>query len=137
MRALAGLAAAIACAALTGCGDLSRDELGRGVDSLTAIAAEGRLVARDVAHDRTKSTFVRVHAGELSGEAEHEAEKLTDAHPAPGTNAHRLQAVRLAERLSSALSELQTHPGEEARGRRAGRQLVEVQDALEALGRRT
>ena len=137
MRRRAGFLAALACAGLTGCGDLSRDELGRGVDSLTAIAAEGRLVARDVAHDRTKATFVRVHAGELSGEAEHEAEKLSDAHPAPGTDVHRLQAVRLAERLSSALSELQTHPGDEARGRRAGRELIDVQGALESLGRRT
>jgi hypothetical protein len=57
-----------------GCGDLSRDELNRGVESLSALAAQGELIANGVARDATKSTYTRVMAKTLGGEAEHEAE---------------------------------------------------------------
>ena len=121
----------------TGCGDLSRDELGRRVDSLSAIAAEGRLIARDVARDRTRSTFVRVQARTLGEAATHEAEKVTDATPAPGTDAHRRRAVALAEDLAGALDELATHPGDERRATEIGRRLITVQDDLDTLGGQT
>jgi hypothetical protein len=65
----------------SGCGDLSRGELSRGVESLSALAAQGSLVADGVAEDATKSTYARVMAKTLGGEAEHEAEKLADAEP--------------------------------------------------------
>jgi len=51
----------------SGCGDLSRQELSRGVESLGAIAAEGRLVADGVARDATKSTYARVMSKTLGG----------------------------------------------------------------------
>lgn len=35
-------------------------------------------MADDVARQRSKVTFVRVHGAELSAQAEHEAEKLKD-----------------------------------------------------------
>jgi hypothetical protein len=41
--------------AASGCGDLSKDELNRGVESLSALAAQGQLVASGVARDATKS----------------------------------------------------------------------------------
>jgi len=66
---------------ISGCGDLSRDELNRGVQSLSALAAQGELIANGVARDATKSTYARVMAKTLGGEAEHEAEKLADANP--------------------------------------------------------
>jgi hypothetical protein len=47
---------------LSGCGDLSRDELNRGVESLSALAAQGELIANGVARDATKSTYARVMA---------------------------------------------------------------------------
>lgn len=124
-------------ASAAGCGDLSGDELGRRVDTLTSIAAEGRLLARDVARDRTRSTFVRVHARDLSESATHEAEKVSDATVAPPGRAHAAETVRLAERLADALGELSTHPGDEARGARVGRELVGLQQDLEDLGART
>jgi hypothetical protein len=122
---------------MTGCGDLSGDELGRRVDTLGAIAAEGRLIARDVERDRTKATFVRVQARDLAERADHEAEKVGDARPAPGTEAERRRTVALAEDLADALGELATHPGDERRGAQVGRKLVTVQNALDALGRAT
>lgn len=49
--------------ALSGCGDLSRDELNRGVESLSALAAQGQLIANGVARDATKSTYTRKWPG--------------------------------------------------------------------------
>jgi hypothetical protein len=54
------LSAATLLPAVSGCGDLSRDELNRGVESIAAIAAQGQLVANGVARDATKSTYARV-----------------------------------------------------------------------------
>src|SRR5215208_6514539 len=69
----------IVCA-LAGCGGpVQREELGRGIDSLRSIAAEGSVLARGVADNRTRSAFVRVQTRALSDDADHEAEKLNDA----------------------------------------------------------
>ena len=40
-------------------------------------------MADDLARGRTKTTFIRVHGGELSAQAQHEAEKLNDDPVAP------------------------------------------------------
>jgi hypothetical protein len=107
--------AAIAAIALTaiGCGDLSRGELSRGVESLSALAAQGDLLANGVARDATKSTYTRVMAKTLGGEAEHEAEKLSDAEPSPEVTDERNAAVQIAGEISQLFSELQTFPGDE------------------------
>jgi hypothetical protein len=52
---------------LSGCGNLSRDELNRGVESLSALAAQGELIANGVARDATKSTYTRVMAKTSAG----------------------------------------------------------------------
>lgn len=77
------VALGVSLIAFSGCGDLSRDELNRGVESLSALAAQGQLIANGVARDATKSTCTRVMAKTLGGEAQHEAEKLADAEPSP------------------------------------------------------
>jgi hypothetical protein len=122
----------------SGCGDLSRQELSRGVESLAAIAAEGRLVANGVARDATKSTYARVMSKTLGGEAEHEAEKLADATPSPEVKGARDEAVGLAQQIAGLYSRLQTFPGEEAVGARVQRRMREAQeDADELTGRLT
>jgi hypothetical protein len=80
-RWAAGAAALLALALWSGCGDLSRDELNRGVESLSALAAQGELVASGVARDATKATYARVMAKTLGGEAEHEAESWPTPRP--------------------------------------------------------
>ena len=60
------------------------EELAASVDTLSSSAAEGELLAGDVAEDRTKATFARVHARDLGNVVDHEAEKLADATPQPG-----------------------------------------------------
>jgi hypothetical protein len=109
---------------LAGCGGpIQREELLRGIDTLRSTAADGSLLARGVAQDRTLSTFVRAHARELTDDADHEAEKLHDAQANPPLAAKKEKAVVLAERISGAISQLRIAPGDEQRGRTAERQL--------------
>lgn len=109
---------------LAGCGGpIQREELLRGIDTLRSTAADGSLLARGVAQDKTLSTFVRVHARELTDDADHEAEKLHDAQANPPLAAKKEKAVVLAERISGAISQLRIAPGDEQRGRTAERQL--------------
>jgi hypothetical protein len=122
-----------AALAAAGCGDLSRAELKRGVESLGSIAAEGRLLARDVAADRTKATFARVQARTLSEQADHEAEKLGDATPAPGLHGARAQAVKLAEMLGDSLGALAAAPGDEAGAHARLRELAATAHRIDDL----
>lgn len=117
----------------SGCGDLSRDELNRGVESLSALAAQGELIANGVARDATKSTYTRVMAKTLSGEAEHEAEKLADAEPSPEVERERDAAVQIAGELADLFSELQTFPDDERHGALIEEHMGEVKDQADAV----
>src|SRR3954451_19425040 len=93
---------------ISGCGGpITDDELERGIKTLGATAAEGRLVALDVVEDRTKTTFVRVEMRDLGDDAEHEAEKLHDAEAQAGNARVKAKAVKLAQDIDSALGDLQ------------------------------
>jgi len=128
------VAAAVALLLLAGgCGDLSRDELSRGVESLSALAAQGELVANGVARDATRSTYARVMSQTLGGEAEHEAEKLADAEPEAAVAPQRHAAVQLAGELSQLFSELQTFPGDEQHGALVERHMEEVKEQADAV----
>lgn len=118
----------------SGCGDLSNDELNRGVESLSALAAQGQLVANGVARDETKATYARVMARTLGDEAEHEAEKLADATvEEPGAEDQRHAAVAVAGEISALLSELQTFPGDEHHGELVEKHLAEAQEKADAI----
>lgn len=118
---------------LGGCGDLSRDELNRGVESLSALAAQGELIASGVARDATKSTYTRVMAKTLGGEAEHEAEKLADAEPEGAVRSERHAAVQVAEEIAQLFSELQVFPGDEHHGALVQRHMVEAKGKADAI----
>jgi hypothetical protein len=132
-RIATALLVAASLFALAGCGDLSRDELNRGVESLSALAAEGGLVANGVARDATKSTYARVMAKTLGDEAEHEAEKLADAEPSPEVIEERNAAVQIAGKLADLFSELQTFPGDEHHGAIVQRHMREVKEQADAV----
>jgi hypothetical protein len=121
------IASAFVLAALvgtTGCGGYIRnEELRRGVESLGSAAGEGKLLAQDVARDRTRSTFARVHARELADDVNHEAEKLRDAGAEGDLVQRKDDAVKLAQDISDALGELQVAPGDEANGRHVATKL--------------
>jgi hypothetical protein len=137
-RRLAGVIAALAALGVSlvlfsGCGDLSRDELNRGVESLSALAAQGELIANGVARDATKSTYARVMAKTLGGEAEHEAEKLADAEPESAVKTERNAAVQVAGELAALFSELQTFPGDEHHGALVEKHMGEVKEQADAI----
>src|SRR3954451_24667436 len=136
MRGVATVAVAGTLALLAGCGPLERAELKRGVESLTAIAAEGQLVADGAAGDRTRSTYTRVHARELAEDSDHEAEKLADATPEPGVRAERDHAVQLARQVSAALGRLQISPGREPVAAAVRSELRRSEDGLDDVSRR-
>jgi hypothetical protein len=122
-----GLLLAAAGAMLAGCGGpIQHDELERGVATLGATAAEGRLVALDVVEDRTKTTFVRVHSAALGDDAQHEAEKLADAQAPPDLVTAKAEAVRIAQAIDSALGDLRVAPTD----RRVARRVEQRLDAL-------
>jgi hypothetical protein len=133
--AVVGVVVAVAFGG-AGCGDLSRGELRRGVGTLKSVAAEGELLALQVARDRSKATFARVQAATLAGQAEHEAEKLADAEPAPGLGQEKARAVELASGLSDTLGELEDRPGDERPAVRTARALrTEHRAILDLYGR--
>lgn len=131
--AVASIAIAATVAVSSGCGDLSSGELSRGVESLSALAAEGGLIADGVRRDATKSTYARVMAKTLGGEAEHEAEKLADATPAPEVEQERNVAVRAAGELADLFAELQTFPGDERHGALVERHMREAKEEIDAI----
>lgn len=133
MRRSAALAVAVAL--LSGCGGpITDDELGRGIESIGSMAAEGRLVARGVEQDRTKTTFVRVELRDLADDAQHEAEKLSDAQDGPGNADVKARAVRLASDVGSVLSELQVDPSNRALAADVGRRLERLRAEAVRLG---
>ena len=111
------------------------EELARSVDTLSSSAAEGGLIARDVARDRTKTTFARVRARELGGVVDHEAEKLSDATPQQGIGDEKLAAVQLAEAISQALGKIQISPADRVIARQAERRLDDLNKHGEALSK--
>ncbi len=125
---LAGVLGTAACG-----GPIRNDELRRGVQTLSATASEGRLVALDVVEDRTKTTFVRVETRDLADEATHEAEKLNDAQARPGNKVYKAKAVKLAQNVASALGDLQVSPSNRDLARRVERQLDALSKQANAL----
>lgn len=128
-KVLATVAIMAAVVGWGGCGGaMQPDELKRSIETLESSAAEGALLAHDVARDRTKATFARVHARDLGDTVEHEAEKLHDAS-AEGRVAFRKAAVvDLAGRISEALGQIQTAPDSEQEGRSAETALTRLGD---------
>jgi hypothetical protein len=120
-RSITAVLAAVLAAVLSGCGGpIQPDELARSIETLESTAAEGALLAKDVSRDRSKATFVRVHARDLGDVAQHEAEKLSDAEADQADVASaKTDAIDLADRIGTALGQIQTSPGSETDGRTA------------------
>jgi hypothetical protein len=111
---------------VAGCQPLGPDELQREVETVHSTAAEGAVLADEVASQNTKRTFARVQARALADSAQHSAERLTDAHPADGLEAPTQRAISLAEDVSSAVGELETAPDDAAAAARSADRLREL-----------
>jgi hypothetical protein len=110
MRALLIATVALCSVVLAACEPLGPDELQREVETVHSIAAEGSVLADQIAEQNTKRAFARVQARELSDAAEHSAERLTDAHPAEGLAGPTQEAITFATNVSSAVGELEVAP---------------------------
>jgi hypothetical protein len=107
-----------------GCGSsLSSADLRQHVATIASVATEGRLLAEDVGSGRSHPAFVRVHARELAGNADDEAETLADASASGELAARRVRGVTVAEDVSSTLGELQVMPKDKGVAARAAVQL--------------
>jgi nucleotide-binding universal stress UspA family protein len=93
-----------------GCGRAGKTGVKAGIEQLASISAEGALIAEGVARARTKTTFVRVHGEELSAQAEHEAEKLSDDPGAPALKPRIEKAIKLAGDIGGAIDDLRVSP---------------------------
>jgi hypothetical protein len=130
LAVLAGVAGSLA-----GCGGpITPDELSRSIQTLESTAAEGALLAGDVAGDRTKATFARVHSRDLGDVVQHEAEKLNDAEAGEAdVAATKTDAIDLADRIGTALGQIQTAPDSESDGRTAEEALSRLSEDAKKL----
>jgi hypothetical protein len=120
MRRTAALIASVTLMfSLAGCDPLDHEELAREVSKTQSLAAEGALLAQQVAEDRTKTTFVRVQAGELAGATDGSAEKLNDAEVEPDLEDEVNAAIAIDGDVSRALGDLEVSPGDESLGAEA------------------
>jgi len=118
---------------LTACGRASSTGVQAGIKQLASISAEGALMADDVARGRTKTTFVRVHGAELSAQAEHEAEKLSDDPVAPGLKKPIRAAITLSSDISGAIDDLRVSPHDREQASESKRKLRHWADEASKL----
>src|SRR4051794_16752775 len=129
-RFVVAFAVLATAASVSGCGGpMTPGELSRSIQTLESTSAEGAMLAGDVADDRTKATFARVHARDLGDVVQHEAEKLNDADANEAdVSAAKQKAVDLADKIGTALGQIQTAPDDESGARTAGHQLSKLSE---------
>jgi RNA polymerase-interacting CarD/CdnL/TRCF family regulator len=112
MRGLSWLCVVL-LVALGGCGGsstLTEKSLSKQEDAVHSAAAEGELLASDVARDRTTEPFARVHSGDLAEQAETVVKTLREAEAEPGLEGERRQVLSQATRVERALEQLHSAP---------------------------
>ena len=132
-RAAIAVALGAVTALLAGCEPLSGGELKREIESVGSAAAEGAVLAQQVASQDTKRTFARVHARELADATEHSAEHLTDAHPEEEIRDEAERAIGLAEDVSSQIGEIEVAPDDAVAAAEVASRLRELSDQASAL----
>jgi hypothetical protein len=124
---------AVLAAPLAGCGRETRHDVRAGVEQLASMAAEGSLMAEDLARGRSKTTYLRVHGEELSSQAEHEAEKLNDAPVAPDLRAPIKRAIKLSSEIGGAIDDMRVSPGDRQQARKSQQDLHRWADEASKL----
>ena len=119
--------------ALSGCGgQLGRGEVELAAEDLSSIAAQGVLLARDVAEGETTSAYAGVYGEELSAQADGLAEELRGSEAPRGLPVGGL--VRIADQVAADLETLARLPGE-GEARRLERELDRAARRAHAIGR--
>jgi hypothetical protein len=109
-----------------GGGTLSEKALTKENETVQSAAAEGALLASDVARGRTTERFARIHAEKLAEQARKAAEALRSGKPAAGLDDERRRAVSSAETVEHALDELHADPANRDLARRVESELQEL-----------
>ena len=107
--------AVFALALLAGCGGtgtLDQKTFQKEAESIQSVAAEGALLARDVADGKSTVPFTRVHAGELHEQAAKLEETLSTATAQPALEDEVAEAVELAGDVVASLDQLERSPGD-------------------------
>jgi hypothetical protein len=86
------------------------------VEAVDSVAAEGALLASDIARDRTTEPFARVHSGVLSEQADAAAKSLASRSAPPGARTR-------ADAVAVALRRLHAHPTDRALAARLEQEL--------------
>lgn len=102
---------------------LTAKSLQQQADAAKSAAAEGALLADEVARDRTTEPFARIHSGELAGQAKAAAESLTKAQAPAALEAERKEAAAAARSTFAALDRLHRAPDDQAVARRVETEL--------------
>jgi hypothetical protein len=118
-----GLLTALLLTGCAGSGSLTAKQLQKEQEAVHSTAAEGALLAGQVAEDRTTEPFARVHSGKLAEQAKSAASSLEQASAPPRLEPARRRAARRASEVQSALEELHDAPDDPAVGRRVQRRL--------------
>jgi hypothetical protein len=116
----------------TACGSpstLSQHSLGKEAETVQSTAAEGAMLAAQVARGSTTEPFARIHAGKLAEQAKKTGDVLRQAR-APGLEADRRQAAATAAKVETALEDLHSSPTDRTLARRVQHELE--QDAAAA-----
>jgi hypothetical protein len=128
---------AAATLALAGCGGgtLGPHAFTKDVESIQSLAAEGALVARQVAHGEATQPFLRVHTAELEQQASSLERRLSTARVPASLAGRRRRAVLVAAEVERDLGRLHADPGDRAAGRRLSTELERAAEQAERLAR--
>ncbi|MDX6633211.1 MAG: hypothetical protein QOG26_1216 [Solirubrobacterales bacterium] len=118
---------------VSGCGPLTANELREEVSGLHSNAAEGALMAHEVALNKSRSTLTRVHAQELSADNAASEEKLSDAIVSNGLQHDVNEAIGLADEAATTLDQLALDPKDETTAADAERKLMDIAAKLDQL----
>jgi hypothetical protein len=100
-------------------------------EGIQSLAAEGALLARDVADGKSTVPFTRVHARELAEKAASLEKKLEAT-----SRLHVwARAARLTGEVATALEDLERAPGDSEAARRVQRKLEDIAKRAEELAR--
>ena len=137
-RLFSALALLTAAVLLSGCqgGTMTSYRLQQEAETLSSLAADGRLLAQSVADDETTDAFVRVHSSELAIRTRDLAAELESARWLPQTRAETPKLIELARSVAEALEQLNNGASNPSVGADVSERLGELSDQAEELGKR-
>ena len=99
---------------LTGCngGTVDKHALKRDSEKIGSLAMEGALLANDVSKGASTTSFVRVHAKEMSQAASDMQNAMATRPTSPGITNKVRQLSKLAGKVSAQLERLHLHPSD-------------------------